>query len=87
MCHLTTLICYDYLSSGLGERMSMEHWWNDADRDNIQHARRKTNPSATLSTTNRSVEKVQYDFHPIQNIKIWMNRTTILPVVLYGCET
>ena len=67
--------------------MSMEHWWNYVDRGNIQSTRRKTNTSATFSTTNPTVEKVQYDFHLIQNIKIKMNRIAILPVVLYGCET
>jgi hypothetical protein len=31
--------------------MNMEQWWNDIDREN-RRTRRKTYPSATLSTTN-----------------------------------
>jgi len=62
----------------------MDLWWNNADRENTQRTRRKTSPSSTLSTTNPNVEKVQYIFYPIQNIKIKMHRTVILPVVLYG---
>jgi hypothetical protein len=37
----------------------VEYWWNDADKDNIKLTRRKTSTSATLSTTNPNVEKVQ----------------------------
>jgi hypothetical protein len=39
-----------------------------------------------LSTTNPTLGKVQYVFHPIENIKIKMNRIVIFPFVLYGCE-
>ena len=67
--------------------MSMELWWNNADRERTQCTRRKTSPSANFSTTNAYVEKVQYIFYPTQNIKIKMYRTVILPVVLYGCQT
>jgi hypothetical protein len=37
--------------SSIKMKMNMEHWWDDADRGK-PNIRRRTCPSATLSTTN-----------------------------------
>jgi len=59
-----------YTSSVVDEWMSVDLWWNNADRERAQSTCRKTSPSANLSTTNSKVEKVQYIFYSNKNIKI-----------------